>query len=79
MCHGDGVEVLESTAGFIERFAQDGENVLDMRAARDLGHDAAIFFMQFKLRRHNVAAHIKPVGDHRRRSFIAGGFDAKDE
>ena len=79
MGDGDGVEVRRRHAGVGERLVDDRQDPLGVRAARDLGHDAAPSPVELDLRVDHVAAHAVPVLDDRRGGLVAAGFDAEDE
>ena len=51
---------------------------LEMRAACDLRHHAAVFAVQVVLRRNHARADAQRVIDHRGGGLVAGTFDAED-
>ena len=78
MDRGDRVDVGEVDARFDERLRDDVVDELDVRAARDLGHDAAEAGVQVGLARHDRRPHDAPVLDHRRRGLVARRLDPED-
>src|SRR6185295_8422205 len=77
--HGDAVDRVERHARAAERLAHRPRVVLHVRAARDLGHDAAEPAVQLRLRRDDRRKLLAPVADDGRGGFVAGGVDAEDE
>jgi hypothetical protein len=49
-----------------------------MLSAGDLGHDAAIFTMEFVLTRENIGFAYATVDNDRRSRVVTGGFDAEE-
>ena len=76
---GNGVEIAETDPGLIHRPVDDAVDQLQMRARRDLGHDAAERPVIFDLRQHLVGQNSPVAVDHGGGGFIATGFDAQDD
>ena len=74
----DAVDIADSDACLAQRALDHRDQPLEMRAACDLGHDAAELAVKLVLRRHNARAHAQRVVDDRRRGLVTGTFDAED-
>src|SRR5262249_48033981 len=74
----DRVEAAQLRAGLDERLGDDLGDELDMGAARDLGHDAAVPRVPVDLARNHRCAHDPAVVDHRGGGLVAGRLDAED-
>ena len=80
---GDAVEAGEAHAGIRHRLGDDEVERLDMRARRDLRHDAAEGGVLVDLREHDVGHDpprpLREPLDHRRRGLVASRLDAEHE
>ena len=75
---GDNVDVGEADARFDERLRDDVVDDLDVRAARDLGNDAAEPGVQVRLARHDRRPHDATVLHHGRRGLVTRRLDPED-
>ena len=62
----------------VERLVAHAADGLDMLAAGDLGHDAAIDSVQVGLRKDLIGQHLAPVAHEGDSRFITGRFDRKN-
>ncbi len=76
---GDRIHLVQPHAGFRQHILHQSGQDLDMRARRDLGHDAAERPVRALLPGELVRQD-PPVGrDQSRRRFVAARFDAEDK
>ena len=75
----DEADVLEPDARGRERLLERGRQVLEVRARRDLGHDAAVARVRRELRGDHVREHPALAVEHGDRRLVAGGLDAEDD
>jgi hypothetical protein len=76
--HRDPVDVGERRAGVVERRADHRDDVLDVRARRELGHDPAVTRMDLVLRRDDLAPHRLAIDHDRRGRLVARALDPED-
>ena len=76
--HGDVREVVERRAGVAERFADHGQDELQMAARRHFGHDAAVARVEIRLRCDDVRAELPLGRDERRGGLVARRLDAEN-
>ena len=74
--HGQAVQVWQAHPGLIQGPLDHRQDVLQMPAGRDLRHHPPIGGMRLELGRHHGGQDPPPVGHHRGRGFVTGGFDA---
>jgi hypothetical protein len=79
---GNRIDLVERHIGAGERFLDQPVQRLDMRARRDLRHDAAIGAVFVELRQHDVgedfAAAVLMARDDGSRRLVAASFNAED-
>ena len=75
---GDRVDLVDSQPRLSQRPLDHRNDPLEMRAACDLRHHAAVFAVQVVLRRNHARADAQRVIDHRGGGLVAGTFDAED-
>ena len=78
VARGDGADVGELESGFTERVGDHRVDELDVRPARDLGHDTAVLRVELDLARHDRRQHAPAVLDDGRGRFVARRLDAQD-
>jgi hypothetical protein len=77
--NGDGGEVGKLHVRLSQRFIDDGQNPPHVGAGRDLGNDAPEPRVQIVLRGDDAGVDVQPTINHRRRGFVAGGFDGEQD
>ena len=76
----DEVDVVERDAGARERLLERAGQVLEVRARRDLGHDAAVERVRLDLRRDRRSRGSRPSPSRTRDGrLVARGLDAEDD
>ncbi|MFT6239685.1 MAG: hypothetical protein ACJAQT_001766 [Akkermansiaceae bacterium] len=78
---GEGGDVIEGEAGFIEGLLDEGADALGVITAGDLGDDASEFAVDLDLGRDERSEKFRLTMiavDNGDGSFIAGGFDGED-
>lgn len=78
LCDSHRVEVGKIEPCLQERFANDGNDLAQMFARGEFGHDAAIFAVNVNLRGDHAGQDFAAVRDNRGGSFIARRLDAQD-
>ena len=73
--HGDGRQIVEFHAGFLQRVVDDRQDPLDMRPRGDFRNDTAEPLMNLGLRRDDAGANDEVFVDHRRGRLVARRFD----
>lgn len=71
-----GVDIRESRSRLVQRLANHPADGLRVAAAGDFRHHPAIQLMFLHLGGDDVGQHRPSVHHHRRRRFVAGGFDS---
>ena len=71
--HSHGVDLPDALHGLRHHAGY----LLDVRAARHLGHDAAVGLVQRYLRVHHARKHLAPVPDDRARRLVAARLYTK--
>jgi hypothetical protein len=75
----DRIHIAERDSGVLQRGGDQRLQRLDVRARRDLGHDAAIGPVRRLLPRQPMREHAAVTGHQRRRGLVARGFEAQDQ
>ena len=78
MGHGDRIQIRQPQPGLLQCLAEHREDVLDVRAAGDLRHNAAILGVNLHLRGDDAGAHVMPIHHDRRRCFVTRRFNSED-
>ena len=74
----DRAQILSAHVRQRQRFINQRRDTFAMRARRHFGHHAAEGPMQIELAGHDVGQNNAPIGDDRRRRFIARRFNAEN-
>ena len=77
--HGDGIQIGEADAGFVQRRANHRNDVAQMFARGEFRNHAAIGRMDGDLRGHNAREDAPPALHHRGRGLVAGAFDGENQ
>ena len=72
-------DLLQARSRLLERRVDHRQDLREVRAARDLGHDPAVGGVQAGLAVDHRGEDLPPVADDRGRGFVAGGLDAQDQ
>ena len=75
---GDGLDVVERGAGARKRFLQHGADQLQMAPRGDLGDDAAVTTVQFRLGSDDVRQDATVARDESDGGLVAGRLDPED-
>jgi hypothetical protein len=76
---GNAIEILPPRPGMAHRTADQGIEMVEMRACRDLRHHAAIRAVRLGLAQNLVGADCARIVHQRRRRFVATGFYPQDQ
>ena len=79
VARGDGVDRLELDPGLAQGVGHHRHDEIDVRAARDFGHDPAVLRVQVDLARHHRRPDHSNVLDHRRGRLVARRLDSQDQ
>ena len=71
MSDGDGVDRIESFAGVLEGFFDNGINCLDVTTGGDFWDDATVLGVDVDLRHNNIGQDFLSVLDNRGGGFVA--------
>ena len=75
----DQIDLLDRRVSLGERLLEGDREVLEVRAGRDLGNDAAVRSVRGELRGDDVREHAAVPVEDRNGGLVAGSFDAEDE
>ena len=78
LCHANRIHVRERQSRPRQGLAHHRHDLPQMLARSQLRHHAAIFPVNIDLRRNHAGQNLSPVGDHRRRRFIARRFNPQN-